>query len=293
MSMREAMNLVAFLTVSALLLPAASAQSVSEAAQRYLDRGQAAIAMAKTPADLNDAVKEFQKAIDLAPNWPDPYYHLGMVQNKMERFDDAVKNLKSFLQLAPNAAIAQEVKQTINVIEYKKDKEMEVKKAFELLGSTEKICKIVSAQGEKTALDTMFETMGVVERFSFKNGVLGIVNPDWIHATDKSPSYPIWSGFVQGRPEWSFWVPLRINGRSFEYTHVHVVAGQQGREGRMRSGYIVTETRGKGEIITLDPIQTKTTVTKKTLIFVSNDGNGYQEGDFERTSEIVEECRQK
>jgi len=86
------------------LLPRiASAQAVSDEARRHLDRGQAAIEIAKTPADLEDAVKESQKALELAPDWPDPYYNLGMVQNKMERYDDALKSLKSYLQLVPNA----------------------------------------------------------------------------------------------------------------------------------------------------------------------------------------------
>lgn len=118
----KAFYLVAVLAVSVLLLSSVNAQTVSEEARRHIDRGQAALEMAKTPADLEDAVREFQKAAELAPDWPDPYYNLGMVQNKIERFDDALKNLTRYLQLAPNARDAQEVKQLINKIEYKKEK---------------------------------------------------------------------------------------------------------------------------------------------------------------------------
>lgn len=99
-----------------------SAQTVSEEARRHMDRGQAAIEMATTPEDLNDAVKEFQKAIDLVPNWPDPYYNLGMAQDKIERYDDAIRNFTSYLELAPQANDAAQVKQLINKIEYKKEK---------------------------------------------------------------------------------------------------------------------------------------------------------------------------
>jgi tetratricopeptide (TPR) repeat protein len=72
-----------------------------------MDRGQAAVELAKTNADLEDAVKEFQKAIDITPGWPDPYYQLGMVQSRLGRLDDALKSLKKYLQIAPNAKDAQ------------------------------------------------------------------------------------------------------------------------------------------------------------------------------------------
>lgn len=98
------------------------AQVVSDAARRHMDRGQAALEMAKSTADLDDAVRELQKAVELAPDWADPYYSLGMLQNRLERFDDALKNLARYLQLAPNAGGAQEVKQLINKIEYRKEK---------------------------------------------------------------------------------------------------------------------------------------------------------------------------
>lgn len=114
--------IVAVLAVSVLLFSAVNAQTVSEDARRHMDRGQAAIEMAKTPAELEDSIKEFKKAAELAPDWPDPYYNLGMVQNKIERFDDALKNLMRYLQLAPNARNAQEVKQLVNRIEYKNEK---------------------------------------------------------------------------------------------------------------------------------------------------------------------------
>ncbi|MBT0653073.1 tetratricopeptide repeat protein [Geomobilimonas luticola] len=99
-----------------------SAQVVPDAARRHMDRSQAALEMAKSPADLEDAVRELQKAVELAPDWADPYYSLGILQNRLERFDDALKNLARYLQLAPNARNAQEVKQLINKIEYRKEK---------------------------------------------------------------------------------------------------------------------------------------------------------------------------
>jgi tetratricopeptide (TPR) repeat protein len=259
-----------------------SAQTVSEEARRHMDRGQAAIEMATTPEDLNDATKEFQKAIDLAPAWPDPYYNIGMTQNKMERFDDALKNLRSYLQLAPNAGNAQEVQQIVNKIEYKKDRENQVKKAFELFGSDKSDCKIISqknSDGEG----------GITSRFSTQNGVLGIVNSYMYYSVRQDvPSYRVWSGYVKRRPEWSPWVPVHVNGRSYEYTYIYVVPTVHKRKG----AYLVVEVKGTGELISLDPIRAKTMVTSRQIMIISEKGEA-EAWDFAETSEIVEECRQR
>jgi len=61
--------LLTLLTISAMLLCTVTAEAVSDDVQRHMDRGQAAIEMAETPADLEDAIKEFQQAKALAPNW--------------------------------------------------------------------------------------------------------------------------------------------------------------------------------------------------------------------------------
>jgi len=262
------------------------AQTVSDEARRHMDRGQAAVEMANTPEDLNDAVKEFQKAIDLAPNWPDPYFNLGMAQNKMEQYDDALKNLRSYLQLAPNAGNAQEVKQIVNKIEYKKDKESQVKNAFELFSGKSKckIVKIVSQENidENPKSDPEREVMS---KFHYNDGVLSMFNSDlyWSVRQDV-PGY--WSVYVKNRPEWSWEVPVRKNGRSYEYTYIYVVPTIHKRE----RAKMVVEVKGTGEIISLDPLRTKTMVTTAQSMIISENGEAEAWG-FVKTYEIVEECR--
>jgi len=114
--------LLAVLIVSASLLCTVPAGAVSDEARRHLDRGQAAIEMAQRPADLEDAIREFQQAAALAPTWPDPYYQMGMLQDKLERYADALNNLRRYLQLDPQGTNAPQVTQHINKIEYKKEK---------------------------------------------------------------------------------------------------------------------------------------------------------------------------
>jgi tetratricopeptide (TPR) repeat protein len=120
--MMKAFYRLVVLAAIALLLPGVNARAESEAARRHMDRGQAAVEMAKSPEDFEEAAREFQKAIDLAPNWADPYYSLALVQDKMERFDDAMKNLASYLELVPQANDTAQVKQLINKIDYKKER---------------------------------------------------------------------------------------------------------------------------------------------------------------------------
>jgi hypothetical protein len=98
------------------------AQAFPDEALRHLDRGQAAVEMAKTDADFQDAAREFQKAADMAPNWPVPYYNLAVIQNKLEQFDEAAKNFRRYLQLSPDAPDAAQVRSLINKLEYRKEK---------------------------------------------------------------------------------------------------------------------------------------------------------------------------
>jgi tetratricopeptide (TPR) repeat protein len=65
-------------------------QTVSDEARRHFDRGTAAVELAKSPADYEVAIKEFQQAISLAPEWANAYYNLGKVQAQAEKFADAI-----------------------------------------------------------------------------------------------------------------------------------------------------------------------------------------------------------
>src|SRR4030043_1212747 len=79
------------------------AETVSEEAQRYMARGMAAVEMAKTPKDYERAVREFEQAAKLAPNWPDVYFNLGSVHAKAGNYSEATQNYKRYLDLAPKA----------------------------------------------------------------------------------------------------------------------------------------------------------------------------------------------
>jgi len=96
-------------------------QKISDEARRYFDRAIAAVEMAKTPADYEKAVAEFEKAKSLAPDWPDVYYNLGFIQDKAGMYSEAMENLRKYLLLAPDAKDAEAVRTLINKLDYKKE----------------------------------------------------------------------------------------------------------------------------------------------------------------------------
>jgi tetratricopeptide (TPR) repeat protein len=111
---------IPFLLVN--LAVSAFSQNISEEAHRHFDRGIAAVETATATDDYESAIREFEQAVKLAPNWADAYYNLGMVQEKVEKFDEAIQNLRHYLRLSPEAADAEAVKTLVNKLEYKRDK---------------------------------------------------------------------------------------------------------------------------------------------------------------------------
>lgn len=103
---------------------AARAESaVSEKAQRFFDRGTAAIKAADKPQDFRDAADEFNKASAAAPSWPDPYYNAGVALEKAGDPAGAYKAFKSYLKAAPGAPDAKQVQKKVNELEYLSEKQ--------------------------------------------------------------------------------------------------------------------------------------------------------------------------
>jgi tetratricopeptide (TPR) repeat protein len=109
-------------------------QEITEA-KRHFDRGMAAVEMAKSPDDYAAAIKEFTQAAALAPDWPDVYYNLGLVQEKAGKYRDAITSLKQYRRLAPNASDAQIVQSLIYKLEFKAEQEITEEVALDIYGS--------------------------------------------------------------------------------------------------------------------------------------------------------------
>ncbi len=110
-------------------------QTVSEEAKRHFDRGIAAIEMASSPDDYIGAIEEFEQAARLAPNWPDVYYNLGKVQEKAQKYREAIGNLQQYLRLAPSANDAEAVKGLINKLEFRAEQFISDSEALDIFAS--------------------------------------------------------------------------------------------------------------------------------------------------------------
>lgn len=97
-------------------------QTVSEEARRHMMRGEAAVEIARTWQDYEIAIQEFKQAAKFAPDWPEIYYNLGVVQQKVKLYGEAIENLNRYLELAPNATDADAVRDLIYKIEFLKER---------------------------------------------------------------------------------------------------------------------------------------------------------------------------
>jgi tetratricopeptide (TPR) repeat protein len=110
--------------------------SALKQANKHFDRGIAAVESALTKEDLEDAVKEFEKAKSFAMDWADVYYNLGIVFEKLDKYKEAIENLQHYLRLSPNAEDTEEVQTMINKIEYKNEKASEKQNKYKDLVGT-------------------------------------------------------------------------------------------------------------------------------------------------------------
>lgn len=101
---------------------ALAAQTAYDQARRHFDRGVAAVEMARAPEGYGEAIEEFKQAARLAPEWAEPYYNLGLLQEKTGQYGAALESFRQYLLLAPNSSDVEEVKSHINKLEYRKEK---------------------------------------------------------------------------------------------------------------------------------------------------------------------------
>jgi tetratricopeptide (TPR) repeat protein len=79
------------------------APAIPQEARRYLARGIAAFETGKNLDELKLALPEFQNASNAAPWWPDPYFNLAKVQEKVGDYKSAINSYHFYLISAPHA----------------------------------------------------------------------------------------------------------------------------------------------------------------------------------------------
>ncbi|MCX7857140.1 MAG: thioredoxin domain-containing protein [Deltaproteobacteria bacterium] len=84
--------------LSALFVSTSVPGEFSPQAQIHLLRGLKAIEEAKSPRDYLLAEAEFEKVIEISPEWAEGYYNLGLVCEAMGKETKAVKNYREYLR---------------------------------------------------------------------------------------------------------------------------------------------------------------------------------------------------
>jgi len=219
-------------------------QTVSEEAKRHFDRGMAAVEMAKSPEDYEPAIKEFEQAVRLAPDWPDVYYNLGMIQEKAEKYGDAIASFRNYLRLAPDAGDAETVKSLINKLEYKNEKEGGIKKVYDMMTSGSYGRELIGdfkKTGDEWVCSGPYSFYNTLNEFRNVTGKLEVRN----HAFEENVYHPDLHSPVPRE-----WEPVKVNGKSYEYTYPYYED--------VSSGYVVRmDVKVKGEIISIDPPRVK------------------------------------
>lgn len=95
-----------------------------EDARHFLLRGMAALEMAKTADEYGLAAEEFRSATVADPSMPEAWYNLGAVLEKTGDLEGARTALARYVELAPQAADAQTVRDRLVKLEYRRDREL-------------------------------------------------------------------------------------------------------------------------------------------------------------------------
>ena len=106
--MRHSISCALLTLVSILLLgwatPGSSQDDARAAeAQAHYNQGVQDAERGYSDERLIKALEALDRAIMLAPNWPDPYYSAAMVQVRLGRLRAAIVNLRTYLRLRPDA----------------------------------------------------------------------------------------------------------------------------------------------------------------------------------------------
>jgi tetratricopeptide (TPR) repeat protein len=101
----ERLNIFKILLVGILFFADnAKSQVIPPEADIQYKKGCAALDLGTSKSDFEIAEVALVNAINLAPNWPEPRYKLGIVYDRLEKHQQALDQLKFYLQLAPAGA---------------------------------------------------------------------------------------------------------------------------------------------------------------------------------------------
>ena len=229
-------------------------QEVSAEARRHFDAGRAAAAKATSAEGLLPAIWEFEEAARLAPDWPGAFRGLGMVQRAAKKYADAEKSFRRYLELAPDAADADQIVALIDEMGDQQGQDAEAQEVYRMMASDDYRRKFI----QETVLSGENGGFGVLNSFRIESGELQAEN-GWAHSPNayhpkKHPPIP------------RLWEPVKVNGRFYEYRYSHYM--DTAASYVVRFDYIV-----RGEVISTKPPRLKEAVEWSVTWGAPTEGN--------------------
>ena len=102
--------------------------AIPEEARRHAIRAQTFVETATNEEEYGPALTEFDKALRLAPWWPDAYFNYALVQEAAGDAEGALQSYTLFLLAAPNDPDARKIQNKIYELEIKAEKQAIIKR---------------------------------------------------------------------------------------------------------------------------------------------------------------------
>ncbi len=254
--MKRTSPAISFLSILVLAatVTVAISQDVPAEAQRHFEAGAAAVEAARSPAGYLAAIREFEQAAVLAPEWPGAVRALGMVERAARRFGDAARSFQRYLELAPGAADAPRIQALAEEMAREEELSTGVSRVIEGMASGRYIRKMV----EKSVLaGEPLMWPGGLDGFRLAGGALQVENPwypgDQYHP-DRHPRLP------------REWEPVLVSEGAYSYAYAHYMDAA--------NGYVVRfDYHVAGEVISVAPPRVKETVEWETPWGAPLEGN--------------------
>lgn len=112
------MHAIIFLMLLFSPARAAGARPTPEDADRHMVYGKIAFKQAQSAQDFKEAAEEFKQATAAAPWWPAPYFNMGLALERVGDADGARVAYRKYLELAPDAKDAVDVKHKLYELEF-------------------------------------------------------------------------------------------------------------------------------------------------------------------------------
>lgn len=221
--------------MAGLVSGAVMAQDAPAEARRHYEAGLAAVEAARSRADYPAALREFEAAVRLAPDWPGAVRGLGLVQRAAGRYGDAVLSFRRYLELAPRVPDAARIQALAAEMERERDLDAAAARVLQGL-----------AEG-RYARKTIERTVVEGEPLGWPGG-LEIFRPAGGGGLEaENPWYPGDQYHPEDHPRLPrAWEPVEVSGRTYAYVYSHYMD--------TTAGYVVRfDYKVEGEVVSAAP----------------------------------------